>query len=400
MNFTELKELDKTYIANTYNRSNVLADAGKGATLQGEKGQKYIDFSSGIGVNSLGFCAPGWAEAVKKQVDTLAHMSNLYYTQPQIEVAETLCKRTGMKRVFFANSGAEANEGAIKTARKYGSDNHGPECCEIITLCNSFHGRTIATLAATGQDVFHKNFGPFPDGFVYAQANDIADVKAKVSAKTCAIMMECIQGEGGVVPLDGDFVRDVAALCGEKDILLVIDEVQTGVGRTGKFLCCEHFGVQPDVVTLAKGLGGGLPIGAVLFGEKTKDTLGIGDHGTTFGGNPVSCAGAGAVLKAIDNPFLRDVSDKGDYLMEKLPGLPGITGVTGRGLMLGLSLREGLVSAEVARACAENGLIVLTAKQKVRLLPPLNISREDLDAGLKILGDTLAAMMTQGGVEK
>jgi len=389
MDFQKLKELDQTYIANTYSRTDVLAAKGAGARFTGEAGKAYIDFSSGIGVNSVGLAYPGWVEAVKGQIDTLAHISNLYYTEPQVRLAEALCARTGMRRVFFANSGAEANEGAIKTARKYGSDRYGPERCEIVTLNNSFHGRTVATLKATGQDVFHKSFGPFPDGFVYAEPGDGADLLEKVNNNTCAIMIECIQGEGGVVPLDAGYIAAIAELCERRDILLVVDEVQTGVGRTGRFLCSEHFGLRPDVVTLAKGLGGGLPIGAVLFGEKTKDTLGAGDHGSTFGGNPICCAGAKAVLDAMDDEFLARVTAKGDYFRERLLAMPGVLSVTGKGMMLGIGLAEGLVSGEIAKACARRGLIVLTAKAKVRLLPPLCISREDIDAGLDILCATL-----------
>lgn len=389
MYLSEIKKLDQEYIAHTYRRAELGALSGAGVICTDVGGKTYIDFSSGIGVNSLGFCPPAWAEAVKAQVDTLAHISNLYYTVPQVELAKALCERTGMERVFFANSGAEANEGAIKTARKYGSDHYGKDRCEIITLENSFHGRTIATLAATGQEVFHQNFGPFPAGFVFAQANDLADVEAKISERTCAIMIECIQGEGGVVPLDAAFIRGIAAICEEKDILLIIDEVQTGVGRTGKFVSYSHFGVKPDIVTLAKGLGGGLPIGAVLFGKKTVDTLGASDHGSTFGGNPVVCAGAQAILSAMDGKFMDSVTDKGNYLAGKLLEIDGVTGVTGKGLMLGASLEEGLLSADVAGACIQAGLIVLTAKAKVRLLPPLTITRKEIDAGLAILAAVL-----------
>ena len=389
MLLSEMKKLYGQYIAGTYARTDLGVASGQNAALRDVQEQELVDFSSGIGVNSLGFCSPQWVSAVTEQVQTLAHISNLYYTEPQARLAKALCERTGMQKVFFANSGAEANEGAIKTARKYGSDHYSHSRCEIITLRNSFHGRTIATLAATGQDVFHKNFGPFPAGFLYAEPNDIADLKAKVSANTCAIMLECIQGEGGVLPLDESYVKAIQALCKEQDILLIADEVQTGVGRTGKFLCGEYFGLTPDIVTLAKGLGGGLPIGAVLFGEKTKNTLAAGDHGSTFGGNPVVCAGALAVLEAMDGRFLDAVAEKGAYITEKVKTMSGVLGVTGRGMMLGIALEEGLVSAELAKECVANGLVILTAKQKLRMLPPLTITYGELDKGLAILEKVL-----------
>ena len=396
MYLSEIKKLDQEYIAHTYKRTDLGLESGAGAVCSDVSGRELIDFSSGIGVNSLGFSNPAWVEAVKHQIDTLPHISNLYYTTPMVELAKALCERTGMSRVFFANSGAEANEGAIKAARKYGSDKYGPDHNEIITLVNSFHGRTIATLAATGQDVFHKNFGPFPACFVYAEANNLADLTAKVTGKTCAIMVECIQGEGGVVPLEESFLAGIAKICAEKDILLVVDEIQTGVGRTGKFVSYSHFGLKPDIVTLAKGLGGGLPIGAVLFGEKTKDTLGPGDHGSTFGGNLVVCAGAKVILDSIDGKFLDDVTEKGAYLSGKLAAMDGVTVVTGKGLMLGASLEEGLTSGEVATACAKEGLIVLTAKEKVRFLPPLTITKAEIDRGLAILARVLTELKPSG----
>ena len=389
MYFSELQRLDTQYIANTYNRSKLAAVSGSGATCADLSGRQYIDFSSGIGVNSLGFTDKSWVEAVKEQLDQLGHISNLYYTQPQVALAKALCERTGMSRVFFANSGAEANEGAIKTARKYASDKYGGNRYEIITLVNSFHGRTVTTLAATGQDTFHKHFGPFTPGFVYAKVNDIADLSAKVSDQTCAVMIECIQGEGGVIPLDKDFIEAIAEICDEKDILLITDEVQTGVGRTGKFLCGQHFGIKPDIITLAKGLGGGLPIGAVLFGEKTKDTLGFGDHATTFGGNPVVCAGAMQVVESIDGKFLDAVVEKGDYIEEELLKMRGVKSISGKGLMLGIELEQPLVSAEIAAECLKNGLVILTAKHKLRMLPPLNISKKEIDTGLDILESVL-----------
>lgn len=390
MYFSEIKKLDGQYVANTYARNDLDVQQGSGAACFDSAGKRYIDFSSGIGVNSGGFTNPKWVKAVKDQIDTLAHMSNLFYTMPQMELAKKLCERTGMQRVFFANSGAEANEGAIKTARKYGSDKYGPHRHEIITLVNSFHGRTITTLAATGQDIFHKNFGPFPEGFLYAKANDLDDLKSKVSGNTCAIMIECIQGEGGVIPLEEGFIKGIEKICAENDILLVIDEIQTGMGRTGKLMSYEHFSIKPDVVSLAKGLGGGLPIGAVLFGNKTKDTLGLGDHGSTFGGNPVSCAGAVEILNMMDGKFLDSVSEKGTYIAEKLLKLDGVVSVSGKGMMIGVEIAEGLVSGEIIKTAIKHGLLLLTAKHKVRMLPPLSITYEEIDEGLAIFEKVLA----------
>lgn len=390
MDFATLQQLEATYLAQTYSRSRLDVEQGKGAQCQSAEGRKLIDFSAGIGVNSLGFTDPAWVAAVKEQIDKLCHISNLYYTQPMALLAEQLCLRTGMKRVFFANSGAEANEGAIKTARKYGCDKYGPHRHEIITLTSSFHGRTIATLAATGQDAMHQNFGPFPPGFVYAKTNDSADLLSKAGPNTCAILMECIQGEGGVNPLEPDFIKTIVELCAKEDILLMVDEVQTGVGRTGRFLCGEHYGLTPDLVTLAKGLGGGLPIGAVLFGKKTQDTLGKGDHGSTFGANPVVCAGALAVLERLDDAFLEQITQNGAYLAQALTKLPGITDVTGKGLMLGATLEEGFSNADIVARCGEKGLILLTAKEKLRFLPPLTITREEIAEGLSLLEEVLS----------
>ncbi|MCL2055715.1 MAG: aspartate aminotransferase family protein [Oscillospiraceae bacterium] len=392
MYFSEIKKLDQQYVANTYARFDLDVASGADARASDVSGKQYIDFSSGIGVNSLGFGNPKWVDAVKKQIDTLAHISNLFYTTPQMELAKLLCEKTGMKRVFFSNSGAEANEGAIKTARKYGADKYGPERCEIVTLQNSFHGRTIATLAATGQDAFHKNFGPFPAGFVYAKADDIGDLESKISGKTCAVMIEPVQGEGGVIALEKDFVGAVAKLCAEKDILLIVDEIQSGVGRTGKFLSCEHYGIKPDIVTLAKGLGGGLPIGAVLFGDKTKDTLGFGDHGSTFGGNPIVCAGAAEVLRSLDGKFLDDVTEKGEYFANKLCAIEHVSGISGKGMMIGIELLDGIAALDAVKAAIKKGLILLTAKTKIRLLPPLTISYDEIDRGLDILRDVLCEL--------
>lgn len=395
MLLSEIKKLDRQYIANTYRRNDLDIEKGAGSVCSDHAGHEYVDFSSGIGVNSFGFVNGSWVEAVKNQLDMLGHMSNLYYTTPQVALAKALCERTGMRRVFFANSGAEANEGAIKAARKYGADKYGETRNEIITLENSFHGRTIATLAATGQDVFHKSFGPFPAGFVYAKANDIADLTAKVTENTCAVMIECIQGEGGVVPLEAEFIAGIRQICEEKDILLVVDEVQTGTGRTGKFLCGDYFGLKPDIVTLAKGLGGGLPIGAVLFGDKTKDTLGPGDHGSTFGGNPVVCAGALEIVRSIDGKFLDGIIEKGYYIEDRLEAMRGVKSITGRGLMLGIEVDAALNAGEVVAECMRSGLILLTAKHKLRMLPPLNIKMPEIDRGLDILGEVLEKMLAR-----
>lgn len=389
MNLEHLKDLDQTYIAHTYGRSDLEIMRGEGERCFDSQGRNYLDFSSGIGANSLGFVNEAWRNAVKNQVDQLAHTSNLYYTQPQVVLAQALCQRTGMKRVFFANSGAEANEGAIKTARKYSSDRYSAQRCEIITLTNSFHGRTITTLAATGQDVFHKNFGPFPDGFVYANANDIADLTSKVTSRTCAIFIECIQGEGGVIPLEQSFVDAIVEICQKEDILLMVDEVQTGAGRTGTFLCCEQFGISPDVVSMAKGLGGGLPIGAVLFSEKTADVLGKGDHGTTFGGNPIVCAGAKVVMDTLDSEFLSQVVEKGEYLRQQLSKLPGVEQVSGMGLMRGIQIDRRLSSADIVAQSIQEGLILLTAKDRLRMLPPLTITQEEINQGIAILKGVL-----------
>ena len=395
MYFSDIKKLDTDYIANTYARFDLDIQSGDGVTAKDSAGKEYIDFSSGIGVNSLGFINDKWVAAVTEQLSALNHISNLYYTTPMVKLAKALCEKTGMKKVFFANSGAEANEGAIKTARKYSSDKYSAERCEIITLENSFHGRTIATLAATGQDVFHKNFGPFPGGFVFAAANDIANLNSCINDKTCAIMIECVQGEGGVVPLSDEFVAEVQKLCSEHDLLLLVDEVQTGVGRTGRFLCSEYFGLKPDVVTLAKGLGGGLPVGAVLFGEKCQYTLAAGDHGSTFGGNPIVCAGALAVIDSIDGKFLDNVSAKGEYFAQKLMEINGVSGVSGKGMMIGITIPENVKSADVAKHCIKKGLVVLTAKAKVRFLPPLTISYDEIDKGLALFAEALAEVITE-----
>ncbi len=389
MDFSTLQTLDNTYVAHTYGRFPVAIKQGSGAVCTDSSGKQYLDFTAGIGVNSLGFCSPQWVEAVSKQAATLNHTSNLYYTEPGIVLAQKLCEKSGMKRVFFSNSGAEANEGAIKAARKYSFDAYGEGRYEIISLHNSFHGRTITTLAATGQAVFHTKFNPFTEGFVFAEANNIESVKALVSEKTCAVMLECIQGEGGVVPLEKEFVQAVAALCQEKDLLLIIDEVQTGLGRTGSFFSYQQFGVQPDIVSAAKGLGGGLPIGAVLFGEKTMDTMDAGTHGSTFGANPIVCAGANVVVDSLDDDFLSGVKEKSALIFEKVAKFPHVQSVTGLGLMIGVSFDDGITGKQVVDKCLENGVLFLTAKTKLRMLPPLTITKDEIEQGLSVLETVL-----------
>ena len=384
MNSNEIKALDKEKIVSTYNRYDLVAGSGKGAHCVSEDGKRYVDFTAGIGVNSLGFCDDGWVEAVTAQLKKLQHVSNLFYTEPQVKVAQLLTGRTGMKKVFFGNSGAEANEAAIKTARKYGTVNKGENVNKIVTLNNSFHGRTMATITATGQEHYHKFFTPFLDGFVYCDANDVQQLEKLTDDDVCAVMMEVIQGEGGVLNLDEAFVKAAEKICREKDILFIIDEVQTGIGRSGKLFAYENFGVKPDIVTFAKGIGGGLPIGGALFSEKCCDILEPGNHGTTYGGNPVACAGAVEVLSRMDDAFLEAVAAKGEYLKEKLLELPQVKSVSGMGLMLGVEI-EGKEAGQVVKDALEGGLMILTAKDKVRLLPPLTITYDELDEGIEIL---------------
>ena len=387
MNSNEIKKLDKEKIVGTYGRYDMAADHGHGARCISADGTGYIDFTSGIGVNSLGFCDEKWVAAVTEQLGKLQHVSNLFYTEPQVKVADILTSRTGLKKVFFGNSGAEANEAAIKTARKYGNTVKGEGANQIITLNNSFHGRTMATITATGQEHYHHFFDPFVGGFKYCDANDIAGLEKLADDSVCAIMMEMIQGEGGVVPLDREFVKAAEKICREKDILFIVDEVQTGIGRTGKLFAYEHFDVKPDIVTFAKGIGGGLPIGGTLFSEKCCAVLQPGDHGTTYGGNPVACAGALAVLERIDDDFLKEVEEKGAYMKEKILGFSGVKGVTGMGLMMGVSIEGD--AAETVKKALKNGLMSLTAKDKIRLLPPLTIEYGDIVKGLAILEDAL-----------
>ena len=382
------KELDNEYIAHSYGRFDVCLTKGKGSTLYDESGKKYIDFGSGIGVSAFGICDDEWVNAVSEQLNKVQHTSNLYYTEPCAVLAKMLCEKTGMKRVFFANSGAEANEGAIKFARKYSFDKYGEGRSTIITLIDSFHGRTITTLAATGQDMFHTTFGPFTPGFKYCPANDVEALKQMITDDVCAVMFECIQGEGGVNILTPEFVDAIKDIAEKNDILMIVDEVQTGNGRTGKYFAYENYGITPDIVSTAKGLAGGLPMGAVLFGEKLKDTVTPGSHGSTFGGNPIAAAGAISIVKRLDDEFLADVSRKGDYIKQNLLSIKGVKSVDSMGLMLGISTDKD--AGEIAKSCLENGLLVLTAhKNKVRLLPALNISYDEIDEGLKILKEVI-----------
>ncbi len=380
---------DKQYIAGTYNRFPVNIQSGKGSIAIADDGKEYIDFASGIAVNSFGFCDNEWVQAVTKQINCVQHTSNLYFTAPCVELAKLLVEKTGLNKVFLSNSGAEANECAIKTARKYAQDKKGKDYYKILTLNNSFHGRTITTLAATGQEVFHKDFTPLTEGFVYANANDIADLNEKVAQnKLAAIMIEVVQGEGGINVLEQSFVDEIVKLANQNDLLIIVDEVQTGNGRTGKFYGYMHFGFTPDIVTTAKGLGGGLPIGATIFGEKTCDVLGAGNHGSTFGGNPVCAAGAVSIVKRIDQDFMQNVAKKSQYIIDELKDCDGVVSVSGLGLMLGVEVKAN--NKEIVNKCIEKGLLVLTAKNKLRLLPALNISDELLKKGVDILKQAIA----------
>jgi len=377
---------DNAYVAHTYNRFPVAVESGHGATAKDFEGKVYIDFGSGIGANALGFCNEAWIKAVTKQLHLVQHTSNLFYTLPDALLAERLCQLTGYTRVFFGNSGAEANEGAIKLARKYGREHKSEHCNQIITLYNSFHGRTITTLAATGQDSFHQHFFPFTEGFRYVPINDQKQMSDAVDSSVCGIMIELIQGESGVTAMDKEYAQYIENLCKENNILLIVDEVQTGIGRTGTFLCCEQYQIHPNIITLAKGLGAGLPIGAILMDDVTKDIFQPGQHGSTFGGNPVVCAGGIEVLNQVCNEtFLSCVTAKAEYFKERLLTMPEVAGVSGLGLMIGVTVAEGLDAREVANRCAENGLLILTAKTKLRIMPPLNITMNEIDRGLDIL---------------
>ena len=388
MKFEQIKQMDTAHIASTYRRFSVALECGEGATLTDTDGKQYVDFSSGIAVNIFGINDETWKNAVIAQLNKVQHTCNLYYTEPQVRLAELLCEKSGARKVFFANSGAEANECALKAARKYSFDKYGPDRYEIVTLENGFHGRTLATLAATGQEEFHKYFGPVPGGFVYARP-DFESVKEKITDKTCAVMMELIQGESGVHVLDKNFVRQITEYCQARDILVIIDEVQTGNGRTGYMYAYQGYGIMPDIITTAKGLGGGLPIGACLLFEKTKDAFGYGDNGSTFGGNPVACAGAVSIVERLNEELFLEVRAKGEYLRTFLSKMPGVEEVTGLGLMIGVRTNGKASVREIAEKCVEKGLLVLTAHDRLRLLPPLTIKKTEMDEGLKILNEVM-----------
>ena len=382
---TQIQQEDQEYIAGTYNRFPVTLVSGKGSIATDIDGKNYIDMNSGIAVNIFGFCDEIWQKAISKQAATLQHTSNLFYSEPCAKLAHMLCERTGMKKVFFSNSGAEANECAIKTARKYAADTKGSEYFTIVTLKNSFHGRTITTLSATGQEHYHELFQPLTPGFVHAEANNFDDIlKLTGENKTAAIMIECVQGEGGVVALDSDYVKKVADFAKENNILLIVDEVQTGNGRSGKLYSYMNYDIQPDIVSTAKGLAGGLPLGATLLGEKVQNTLGHGDHGSTFGGNPIACAGAVSILERIDENLLADVRRKSKFLFETFAKIKGIEAVTGMGLMIGLKPTKP--AGEIIKTCRENGVLCITAKDRIRLLPALNIPDDLLQRAAEVIG--------------
>ena len=386
---SELKNIDKTYVANTYARFPVEIVSGKGSVLVDSDGKKYIDLGSGIAVNVFGAGDEIWKEAVKTQLDKVPHTSNLYYTEPCALLAKMLCERTGMKKVFFGNSGAEANECSIKVARKYSAENKGPGCFTIITLQNSFHGRTLTTLAATGQEHYHELFQPLTPGFVHTPANDFESLK-KLATETNAagIMMEIVQGEGGVLPLTEDFVKQTAAFAKENDIPLIIDEVQTGNGRCGQLYAYMNYGIQPDIVSTAKGIGGGLPLGACLMGEKVQDVLHAGDHGSTFGGNPVACAGGLTILERIDEDLLAEVRAKSAYIFEQFTGADGVESISGMGLMIGI--KPVGPAKDIVNAAIEKGVLALTAKDRIRLLPALNIPWDLLKEAVAVLKELCA----------
>lgn len=381
---SEITVKDKKYIAGTYARNPVELVKGKGSLVYDTDGKEYIDLGTGIAVNIFGVADEEWQKTVSEQAATLQHTSNLFFSSPCADLAQLLCEKTGMQKVFFSNSGAEANECAIKTARKYAATKKGDDYYKIVTLVNSFHGRTVTTLAATGQEVFHKDFLPLTDGFLYAEAGNIEQIKKYAQEeKLAAIMIECIQGEGGVCALSQEYVKAIAEICEQNDILLICDEVQCGNGRSGALYCYMNYGIHPDIVSTAKGLGGGLPLGATLFGEKTKDVLGVSDHGSTFGGNPVCCAGAVSILSRIDEKLLDGVKQKSEYIFSQLKNAPGVKSVSGMGLMIGVETEKN--AADIISECMKNGVLVLKAKNKVRLLPALNIPDELLTKAIDVL---------------
>lgn len=384
-----IQEIDKQYVANTYSRFPVTLVSGKGAKVVDENGKEYIDLGTGIAVNVFGVADDQWIKAVTDQMGKIQHTSNLFYSEPCAILAEMLCQRTGMKKVFFSNSGAEANETAVKVARKYAAEKKGSEYNTVITLKNSFHGRTISMLAATGQDTFHKDFLPLTEGFVYAEANNADDVKRLISEnKVAAIMFETVQGEGGVLPLEQSFVSALADISDEEDILLIVDEVQTGNGRCGALYNYMNYGITPDIVTTAKGIGGGLPLGVAMLGDKVKDILRPGDHGSTFGGNPVACAGAVSIISRIDDSFLAEVRAKSEYIFNAFKGAKGVRSISGTGLMIGIECEKD--AGEVLSLCREKGVIAIKAKTKVRLLPPLNIGWDELKTAVDVLLEAMA----------
>ncbi len=384
MNLEIIKNQADNSLMPTYAHFPVSVESGNGATFQDSEGNEVVDFGSGIGVNSLGYNNEGWINAVTEQLKKVQHTSNLYYNSTVAEYANALCERTGFNRVFLCNSGAEANECAIKLARKYSFDKYGENRYNIITLVNSFHGRTMATITATGQEHYHHFFNPFLEGFKYVESGNTEEFLKTADDTVCAIILEIVQGEGGVVPTDFNFLKTVEKVCNEKDILLIIDEVQTGMGRTGKLFAYEHVGISPDVVTSAKGIGNGLPMGACLCTEKCANVLTAGTHGTTFGGNPVACAGAKFILETLTDDFLKEVAEKGEYIREKLLKIDEVNSVSGLGMMVGIELKTKN-AGEIAKKCSENGLLILTAKSKLRMLPPLVITKEEIDKGIAIL---------------
>ena len=385
-----IKETDKAYVAGTYNRFPVEIVSGKGSIVKDVNGKEYIDMGSGIGVTSFGVADDIWQKAVIEQISKVQHTSNLYYTAPCAILAEKLCEKTGMKKVFFSNSGAEANECAIKAARKYAAEKKGKDYYTIITLVNSFHGRTLTTLAATGQEHFHELFQPLTPGFAYVEAGNFAQLKKTAEeTKAAGILMECVQGEGGVLPLDKEFVVKVAEYAKENDIILMFDEVQTGNGRSGKFYSYMNFGVQPDVVSTAKGLAGGLPLGATILGEKVENIFGCGDNGSTFGGNPVSCAAAISIIDRIDDKLLSEVKEKSDYIFKAFENAEGVESVAGMGLMIGIKTVKP--AGEIVKTCIDKGVLCLTAKDKVRLLPALNIPMDVLQKAVEIIKEACKA---------